>query len=144
MMASWLCAQPFVQAQIKENIKTPHHYPLWRNPLVISGFSSKRASNTECFHLMMSSWMHVSPSYFSLRFAKDSKAQEIWYWNIVYCWPGDSSHKRPVMWKVFPCHDVCMLCQWTETSLVQMTGLLPILHQALTWANNGLLSHQDP
>ena len=27
--ASWLFAQPFVQAQIKENIKAPRHWPLW-------------------------------------------------------------------------------------------------------------------
>ena len=27
--ASWLCTQPFVQAQINENIKTPRHWPLW-------------------------------------------------------------------------------------------------------------------
>ena len=27
--ASWLFAQPFVHAQIKENIKAPRHWPLW-------------------------------------------------------------------------------------------------------------------
>ena len=27
--ASWLFAQPCVQAQIKENIKAPRHWPLW-------------------------------------------------------------------------------------------------------------------
>ena len=27
--ASWLSIQPFVQAQVKENIKAPRHWPLW-------------------------------------------------------------------------------------------------------------------
>ena len=30
--ASRLFAQPFVQAQIKENIKAPRHWPLWGEP----------------------------------------------------------------------------------------------------------------
>ena len=29
VMASWLCAQVFVQVQIKEYIKAPCHWPLW-------------------------------------------------------------------------------------------------------------------
>ena len=28
-LASWLFTQPFIQAQIKENIKAPRHWPLW-------------------------------------------------------------------------------------------------------------------
>ena len=28
--ASWLFTQPFIQAQIKANIKAPRHWPLWR------------------------------------------------------------------------------------------------------------------
>ena len=27
--ASWLFTEPFTQAQIKENIKAPFHWPLW-------------------------------------------------------------------------------------------------------------------
>ena len=27
--ALWLSTQPFIQAQINENIKAPHHWPLW-------------------------------------------------------------------------------------------------------------------
>ena len=36
MPASRLFARLFVQAQIKENIKAPHHWPLWGGPLVVS------------------------------------------------------------------------------------------------------------
>ena len=39
--------QPFVQAQIKENIKAPRHWPLWGNPPVTGGFPSERASDAE-------------------------------------------------------------------------------------------------
>ena len=45
--ASWLFVQSFVQAHIKENIKTPPHWPFWGNPPVTGGFSSQRASNAE-------------------------------------------------------------------------------------------------
>ena len=47
--ASRLFAQPFVQAQIKENIKAPHHWPLWyeRNPPVTDGFPWQMVSNLE-------------------------------------------------------------------------------------------------
>ena len=27
--APWLLTQPFIQAQTKENIKAPRHWPLW-------------------------------------------------------------------------------------------------------------------
>ena len=41
--ASGLFTQLFIQMQIKENIKAPHHWPL-------------RGEFTKCFHLMTSSW----------------------------------------------------------------------------------------
>ena len=43
-MASRLFAEPFIQAQIKENIKAPRH---WLSPLVNGAFLSQRASNAE-------------------------------------------------------------------------------------------------
>ena len=45
--ASRLFTQPFVQTQIKENIKALRHWPLWGNSLVTGEFPSRRASNTE-------------------------------------------------------------------------------------------------
>ena len=56
MMASRLFTQMFVQAQIKENIKALHHWPLWGE------FTSdqriprtKGQEHGKCLHLMMSS-----------------------------------------------------------------------------------------
>ena len=64
----WLFAQPFVQAQIKENIKTPHHWPLWGEstgdrwiPL------TKGRLRGKCIHLMTSSWK----MFLHLRLASD-------------------------------------------------------------------------
>ena len=53
--ASRLCAQPFVQAQIKENIKAPRHWPLPEDrgiPIAKGHWHGKR------FHLMTSSWSY--------------------------------------------------------------------------------------
>ena len=38
-----------LQAQIKENIKAPRHWPLWGDPPVANGFLSQRASSAENF-----------------------------------------------------------------------------------------------
>ena len=57
--ALWLLAQPFTQAQIKENIKAPHHWPLCRE---FTGDQwiphTKGQYRGRCFHLMTSSWNH--------------------------------------------------------------------------------------
>ena len=39
--------QPFAQVLSKENIKTPHHWPLWGGSTVTGGFPSQKASNVE-------------------------------------------------------------------------------------------------
>ena len=44
-----LFAQPFVQAQIKENIKAPRHWLCEENLPVTSGVPSQRASNRKMF-----------------------------------------------------------------------------------------------
>ena len=49
--ASWLFTEPFVQAQIKENIKAPCHWPLWRN----SPVTAQRANNAENISIW---WRH--------------------------------------------------------------------------------------
>ena len=53
--ASPLLTQPFVQAQIKENIKTPCHLPLCREFTVTGGFPAQMASNGENFSIW---WRH--------------------------------------------------------------------------------------
>ena len=45
--ASGLYARPFVQVQIKENIKAPRHWLCEGNPPVIGEFPAQRASNAE-------------------------------------------------------------------------------------------------
>ena len=47
MTASRLFTQPFIQAQIKENIKAPRHWPLWGEFTGDREFHTQRASNAE-------------------------------------------------------------------------------------------------
>ena len=47
--ASRLFTQPFIQAQIKVNIKAPRHWPMWIP-------RRKGQWRGKCFHLMTSSW----------------------------------------------------------------------------------------
>ena len=53
--ASRLFVQPFVQAQIKENIKAPRHWLCEENPPVTIGFPSQRDSNAENISIW---WRH--------------------------------------------------------------------------------------
>ena len=63
--ALWLFTQPFIQAEIKENIKAPRHWPLWGE---FTG--DRRITRTngqlrgKCFHLMTSSWFFYFTVYF--------------------------------------------------------------------------------
>ena len=54
--ASWLLAQPFVQAQIKKNIGHRVAGLCDGNPSATGGFPSERASNAENVHFMTPSW----------------------------------------------------------------------------------------
>ena len=53
-----LFAQPFIQAQIKDNIKDPRHWPLWMESTGDRWFPPNRACKAENIHLMTSSWFH--------------------------------------------------------------------------------------
>ena len=53
--ASQLFTQPFIQTQIRENIKAPCHWPLCGNSPVTGEFSTQRASNAENISLW---WCH--------------------------------------------------------------------------------------
>ena len=65
-LASRLFAEPFVQAQIKENIRIPRHWPLCGEftgdrwiPLI------KGQQRGKCFHLMTSSWKSTRPDVYT-------------------------------------------------------------------------------
>ena len=53
--ASPLFSQPFIQAQLKEYIKAPRHWPLWRE--FTGEFPAKRASNADNVSIW---WRHHS------------------------------------------------------------------------------------
>ena len=61
--ASRLFTQPFIQAQIKENIKAPRHWPLWGESTVDRWITRTKGEwRGKCFHLMTSSWYMVAAS----------------------------------------------------------------------------------
>ena len=64
--ASQLFTQPFIQAQIKENMKALHQWPLWGELTGDRKFLAQRASNAET----VSSWWHrhVTVGYVESRF----------------------------------------------------------------------------
>ena len=47
-LASPLFTPPFIQAQIKENIKAPNHWPFWNSPMT-GEYPAQMASNAEMF-----------------------------------------------------------------------------------------------
>ena len=55
--ASQLFTQPFIQRQIKENIKAPCHWPLWGESFTGDRWipRTKGQQHRKCFHLMTSS-----------------------------------------------------------------------------------------
>ena len=56
--SSWLFAQPFVQAHIKENSKAPRHWPLWGEPTGHRWIPLIKGQQCgKCFHLMTSLWI---------------------------------------------------------------------------------------
>ena len=60
--ASRLFAQSFVEAQIKENIKAPRHWPLWGEVTYGRWFLlTKGRLRAKCFHLMR--WWNVSNTF---------------------------------------------------------------------------------
>ena len=61
--ASRLFAQPFVRAQIKENIKAPRHWTLWGKTIGDRWITSQRASEAENVSIW---WRHHLPHLFPL------------------------------------------------------------------------------
>ena len=57
---SRLFTQPFVEAQIKENIKAPRHWPLWGESIGHCEFPTQRASHAENVSIW---WRHHGRSY---------------------------------------------------------------------------------
>ena len=82
--ASGLFAHPFVQVQIKENIKVPYHWPLWGESTGHRWLPSQRASYVENVSIW---WHHVFQCFFSG--ASIWCATEIWMktnWNLHWNW----------------------------------------------------------
>ena len=81
--ASRLFTQPFIQAQIKENIKAPRHWPLWGNSPVTDEFPAQRSSYGEYVFIW---WRHHD---FTLHEARPLSYSSLWLslpCHRYYCW----------------------------------------------------------
>ena len=87
--ALWSFTQPLTQAQIKENIKAPCHWPLWGEFTGHRWIPTKDQQRGKCFHLMRSSCGIVSAPYFVL-YQKGA---------LVICCPCDPMFKFSKRWK---------------------------------------------
>ena len=78
-----LFAQPIVHVQIKENTKTPRHWPLWWESTDDRWIPSQRASNTEN---VSNWWRHHAP-----------RRRLIW-WRMNFPWFLRSLPELPILW----------------------------------------------
>ena len=110
----WLFAQPFVQAQIKENIKTPRHWPLWGKSPVTGESPSQRASNAEsvliwCHHAIATIYSVLKATAVSLvsdlilvSRTKIGRYKRDWCWLRTRCYTyiyidiKDDTEKLPI------------------------------------------------
>ena len=83
--------------------------------------SNEKSSLHWCHMIIMASWFTGNLTVCSTVVHSDIKGNIIAldYWPFVkgiHWWPVDSLHKGPVMWKVFPCHDVIMTLTSSSSS----------------------------
>ena len=91
LSASPVFAQPFVQAQIKENTKAPRHWALWGESTGDGWFlHTKGQLREKCFHLMMLSWLHpVSGRHTRWHFAACTNCGSLYQIHIGGWWIYD-------------------------------------------------------
>ena len=99
--ASPLFTQPFIQAQIKENIKAPRHWPLCGEFTWSRWFPAQRASNAENVPIW---WRHhaltrVTACQTEIQYTQKSYAKGSRFLSFVLYWCQTSSHKKaPFYW----------------------------------------------
>ena len=114
IMTPRLFAQPFIQAQTKENILAPRHRPLWGETTVHVNESTgdrwsplkKSQQSGKCFHLMTLLWAHYLNGWWSIvsligpletNFNENSVYNYIHQWKeIWHCSPQYVVHVVPV------------------------------------------------
>ena len=99
-----LFTQPFVQAEIKEDIRAPRHWPLWGNSPVTSEFPSQRVSNAE----KVFTWWH----------RMETRAGENAYSIIRVFIDFFTCYNLILMWKLTKCLLISLglFCGYRETA----------------------------
>ena len=135
--ASPLVTRPFIQAQIIENIKAPHHWPLCGE---FTGYRWIRRTNGQwrgkCFHLMTSSWsswirnQHLNVFcgmwlFTSLRYLLLSHPWDVNF--VVYTFP------ELCIWLALCCVSVVVLPSWTIFHIYLKLILLHSFYWCTSW-----------
>ena len=95
-ITSRLFTQPFIQAQIKENIKAPRHWPLWGNSLLTGEFPAQMASNAENVSIW---WRHHVDLLKKMSVSTRKETAVLWY--SGYIWPTSvttCNHTQEYVW----------------------------------------------
>ena len=100
--ASQLFTQPFIQAQIKENIKEYFAWYLYRHKHYSDIIMSMMASPIPSLTIV------YSTVYSGRDQRKHQSSASLAFVRGIHRWPVNSPHKGPVMWKMFPFDDVIM------------------------------------
>ena len=106
--------QPFIRAQIKENIKAPRHWPLWGNSPGTGEFPAQMASNVENVSI---SWRHhdisafmCHPLVYNIHYTlfpdrirgSLNTAARCWRWVLYIKSIKSYGHDDVIKWKHFP------------------------------------------
>ena len=122
-------AQPFVQAQIKENIKAPRHWPLWGESICDRWIPIAKASNTENIpiwwrHLVKTRRTYVPANIHVHRFLNGNLHHaSIQFWTSHYSDVTMSAMASRVTDISIVCYNVFFRCTSKGTSKVRAIGL---------------------
>ena len=98
-MASQFFTQPFVKAQIKENIKAPLHWPLWGESTDDGEFPAQRASNAEKVYIW---WHHALVTWGKARLYLRAPLLTFHLW-LLHGWIITT---HPILWDMMTHHNL--------------------------------------
>ena len=129
--ASRLFTQPFIQAQMKENIKYPRHWPLWGKFTGDRWISRTKASNVGNVSIR---WRHYVIARISNTGNCISDHNDVITWkHFPRYWPFVRGiHRWPVPTRRASSAELCFFLWWTPEHTVEQIVELPMIWEAIT------------
>ena len=110
--ASRLFTQPFIQTQIKENIKAPRHWPLWGEFTGTGEFRAQRASNAGNVSIW---WRHHDNFLHRLNISL--------FGDYYLAVATVTSHHEPCTWFLAPVGFLGRRAQWATRKIFCLLGI---------------------